>query len=251
MAHFLVYLLGKGRGDWRKAYLSPLHDRCLVCDQEIARTDLYQQYRVCPFCRFHYSLTARGRIELLADKGSFKEMYRSIVSLDPLSFSTRTSYRKRLSQDQKRTGLTEAAVVGRCSLGNAKAILVVLDFGFLGGSMGSVVGEKVALAFERAAKKSLPLVAVVSGGGVRIQEGILSLMQMAKTVTAATRLHRKGLPFIVVLTNPTTGQAYASFANLADVILAEPGSLMGLVPIRTLQEASQKPVPDDALTAEA
>jgi acetyl-CoA carboxylase carboxyl transferase subunit beta len=130
-------------------------------------------------------------------------------------------------------------------------MMVVLDFGFMGGSMSSVVGEKVALAFESAAKREYPLVALVSGGGARIQEGVLSLMQMAKTVTAANRLRGKQVPFIVVLSNPTTGQAYASFANLADLIFAEPGSLIGLAPMKTLREASRRPLPLDAHTAEA
>jgi acetyl-CoA carboxylase carboxyl transferase subunit beta len=130
-------------------------------------------------------------------------------------------------------------------------MIAVLDFGFMGGSMGSVVGEKVALAFEVSAKNDYPFIALVSGGGVRIQEGVLSLMQMAKTVTAANRLLENRIPFIVVLTNPSTGHAYASFANLADLILAEPGSLIGLAPMKTLKEASRKPIPLDAHTAEA
>ncbi len=130
-------------------------------------------------------------------------------------------------------------------------MLVALDFGFMGGSMGSVVGEKIALALETAARRELPLIAVVTGGGARVQEGVLSLMQMAETVAAANRFQEKGAPFIVVLANPSTGQAYASFANLADVILAEPGSLIGLSPLRTLREASETPLPQDAHTAEA
>ena len=132
-------------------------------------------------------------------------------------------YKQRLLRDQRRTGLTEAAVTGNCAIGGSPVVLIVLDFGFMGGSMGCVVGEKVALAFEHAAKKNKPVVAVVTSGGARIQEGILSLMQMAKTSITAAKLGAKGLPFITVLSNPATGQAYASFANLADVILAEPG----------------------------
>ena len=177
------------------------------------------------------------------DEGSFNETRRNLVSLDPLAFSSRTSYRKNLSQDQRRTGLTDAVVTGQCTIGGHKVKLIVLDFGFMGGSMGSVVGEKVALAFEAAAKQERPVVAVITGGGVRVQEGVLSLMQMAKTVTTANRLGDKGLPFIAVLANPATGQAYASFANLADIIIAEPGSLIGLVPIKTLKEASENLYP--------
>ena len=156
-----------------------------------------------------------------------------------------------LSKSQSRTGLTEAAVTGRCKIDGIEIAIVVLDFGFMGGSMGSVVGEKIALALEEAARKDLPLIALVTGGGTRTQEGVLSLMQMAKTVTAANRLKEKGLPFLVVLANPSTGQAYASFANLADVIFAEPGSLIGLSPLRTLQGLSKQPLPLDAHTSEA
>jgi acetyl-CoA carboxylase carboxyl transferase subunit beta len=147
--------------------------------------------------------------------------------------------------------LTEAAVTGRCRIDGIDVMLVVLDFGFMGGSMGSVVGEKVATALETAARRDLPMVALVTGGGARVQEGVLSLMQMAKTVTAANRLREKQVPFIVVLANPSTGQAYASFANLGDIIIAEPGSLIGLSPLRTLREVSKTPLPLDAHTAEA
>ena len=234
-----------------RSYMSVLRDHCLVCEEAISESPQYLEYRLCPHCRFHYSLTARERIDLLSDRGSFRETNRSITSLSPLSFSSRGSYPQRLSQDQTRTGLTEAAVTGRCTIAGNRVMMVVLDFGFMGGSMGSVVGEKVALAFEAAAKAAQPLIALVSGGGVRIQEGVLSLMQMAKTVTAANQLRESKVPFIVVLSNPATGQAYASFANLADIILAEPGSLIGLAPMKTLKEASRRSIPLDAHTAEA
>ena len=250
LAGFLVHLFGRD-GDVERAYLSVVHDRCLFCEEPVAESSAYLTYRVCPFCRFHYTLTARERIELLADKGSFKESHKYLSSVAPLSFSRRGRYRKLLSQDQNRTGLTEAAVTGRCRIDGIETMLVVLDFGFMGGSMGIVVGEKVAMAMETAARRDLPVVALVSGGGARVQEGVLSLMQMAKTVAAANRLREEGAPFIVVLSNPSTGQAYASFANLADIILAEPGSLIGLSPLRALREASEGPLPLDAHTAEA
>ena len=250
LSEYLVHLLRRGT-TLDRSYLSVLRDHCLVCEEVIREAPLYRKYRLCPYCRFHYSLTARERIELLVNKGSFRETNRSIASLYPLSFSNRGSYTNRLSQAQTRTGLTEAVVTGGCTIADSHAMMVVLDFGFMGGSMSSVVGEKVALAFESAAKREYPLVALVSGGGARIQEGVLSLMQMAKTVTAANRLRQKQLPFIVVLSNPATGQAYASFANLADLIFAEPGSLIGLAPMRTLKEASRRPIPLDAHTAEA
>jgi acetyl-CoA carboxylase carboxyl transferase subunit beta len=250
LAKFLVHLFGRD-GDLERVYLSTVHDRCLLCEEPISESPAYLTYRVCPFCRFHYTLTARERIDLLADKGSFKESLRYLSSVAPLSFSRRGRYRELLSQDQNRTGLTEAAVTGRGTIEGIEAELVILDFGFMGGTMGSVVGEKVARSLETAARRELPLVALVTGGGARLQEGVLSLMQMAKTVTAANRLREAGSPFIVVLANPSTGQAYASFANLADVILAEPGSLIGLAPLRTLRAASKNPLPLDAHTAEA
>ncbi len=250
LANFLVHLFNRD-GETDRTYLSVVHDRCLFCEEPISNSPSYLTYRVCPFCRFHYNVTARQRVELLADKGTFKESYKYVSSMDPLSFSRRSRYRKFLAQDQSRTGLTEAAVTGRCRIGDIETVMIVLDFGFMGGTMGSVVGEKVSMAFENAARRGIPAVAVVSGGGTRIQEGVLSLMQMAKTVTAANRLRDEEVPFIVVLANPSTGQAYASFANLADVILAEPGSLIGLSPLRTLREVSKMPLPLDAHTAEA
>jgi acetyl-CoA carboxylase carboxyl transferase subunit beta len=250
LANFLVHLFNRD-GEPDRTYLSVIHDRCLFCEEPISDSPSYLTYRVCPFCRFHYTVTARQRIELLADKGTFKESYKYISSMDPLSFSRRSRYKNLFTQDQTRTGLTEAAVTGVCTIGDTEAMLIVLDFGFMGGTMGSVVGEKISMAFENAARRGIPAVAVVSGGGVRIQEGVLSLMQMAKTVTAANRLRDEEVPFVVVLANPSTGQAYASFANLADVILAEPGSLIGLSPLRTLREVSKMPLPLDAHTAEA
>ena len=250
LSNFLVHLFNRD-GAAERTYLSVVHDRCLFCEEPISDSPSYLTYRVCPFCRFHYTVTARERIELLVDKETFKENYKYVKTVEPLSFSRRNRYRKFLEQDQNRTGLTEAAVAGKCRIGDVETMLIVLDFGFMGGTMGSVVGEKVSMAFENAARRGIPAVAVVSGGGVRIQEGVLSLMQMAKTVTAANRLRDEEVPFIVVLANPSTGQAYASFANLADVILAEPGSLIGLSPLRTLREVSKMPLPLDAHTAEA
>ena len=225
-------------------------DTCLVCDADLSDSGLYADYRVCHLCRFHYSMTARERIASLADSGTFRETNRSIISLDPLSFSSRVSYRDRLFRDQRRTGLTEAVVTGTCTVGGSPVMLVVLDFGFMGGTMGCVVGEKVALALEYSAKKGLPTVAVVTSGGARIQEGVLSLMQMAKTTVAATQTTAKGLPFISVLANPATGQAYASFANLADIVLAEPGAIIGYSPLRVFREGRDRGVGTESHTAE-
>ena len=231
--------------------VSTARETCLVCDAGLVDSEFYLQHRVCPNCRFHYSMTARERIDALADIGTFREINRSVTSLDPLSFSSRVPYKQRLFREQRRTGLTEAVVTGTCAIGGSPVVLIALDFGFMGGSMGCVVGEKVALALEHAAKKKWAAVAVVTSGGARIQEGALSLMQMAKTSTATSQLHAKGLPFISVLANPSTGQAYASFANLADIILAEPGAIVGLAPMRVIKESSDQPLPGGSHTAES
>ena len=250
LTDLLSSVVKRGRGE-DKHKVVPLRDSCLVCNASLVDSQLYARYRVCHVCRFHYSMTARERIDSLADPGSFREINRSIISLDPLSFSSRASYTQRIFRDQRRTGLTEAIVTGTCTVGGSPAMLVVLDFGFMGGTMGCVVGEKVALALEQAAKRKLPALAVVTSGGSRIQEGVLSLMQMAKTAMAANQLNDKGLPFISLLANPATGQAYASFANLADVVVAEPGAIVGYSPLRVLQETSDQPLPTGSHTAES
>jgi len=226
-------------------------EHCLVCGIYLLEEPLFTTYRVCPECRFHYSIPARQRINLLVDPKSFKERFRKINSLDPLSFGGKATYQRQLFSDKNRTGLTEASIVGECRIGGHKAILLLLDFSFLGGSIGSVVGEKVALACELAIKRRVPLVSIVTSGGVRIQEGALSLMQVAKTSTAVNSLHASGIPYIMVFANPTTGQAYASFANLADLTLAEPGALVGFAPLRLLQEMMIEPIPLESHTSEA
>ncbi|HAL48220.1 MAG: acetyl-CoA carboxylase carboxyl transferase subunit beta [Chloroflexi bacterium] len=230
---------------------SSARETCLVDGKDLTGSDTYARYRVCPQCRFHYSMTARERIDSLVDPDSFHEINRSIISLDPLSFSSRDSYTKRLFSDQRRTGLTEAVVTGTCTVGGSPTMLIVLDFGFMGGTMGCVVGEKVALALERAVKRKLPAIAIVTSGGARIQEGVLSLMQMAKTSIAANRMNEAGLPFVAVLANPATGQAYGSFANLADVILAEPGAIVGFSSFRVIQQATEAPLSAESHMAEA
>ena len=249
LTNFLVHLFSDG-DELEQMYLSAVHDHCLYCHEPISDSRAYLDFRVCPFCRFHYTLSARERIELLADRRTFREQNRYVRSVAPLTFSNRTVYDEQLTETQDRTGLTEAAVTGTCKIDGRNVMLVVLDYGFMGGSMSSVVGEKVALAFEQAVRRDLPVIALVTGGGTRTQEGVLSLMQMAKTVTAANKLREASMPFIAVLANPSTGQAYGSFANLADVIIAEPGSVVGLSPIRAMIEATARQVPPDVHTAE-
>ena len=217
-----------------------VREECFLCESTLTDSDMYQKYKVCHTCRFHYSMTARERVESLADLGTFKESNRWLTSIDPLSFKTRTSYKKSLFDDQARSGLTEAVITGSCTIDGLSCILIALDFGFMGGSMGSVVGEKISLAFENAAKRKIPVITIITSGGSRIQEGILSLMQMAKTVLASNQLQQKGIPHISVLANPSTGQAYASFANMADIIISEPGAIVGVNPIRSISGDDQK-----------
>ena len=226
-------------------------DHCIVCDFDLRSEEVYQDFRVCPRCRFHYSMSASERIESLVDPSSFGEISGSLISLDPISFASTNSYSSSIFQDQRRTGLTEAVLTGAASIAGVPVMMIVLDFGFMGGTMGCAVGEKVTLALERAAKRGLPAVAIVTSGGARIQEGVLSLMQMAKTTAAANRLNEAGLPFITVLANPATGQAYGSFANLADIILAEPGAIVGFSSLRVIERASGQPLPSGSHTAEA
>ena len=244
-------VVGKGRTEEEEESPSPARENCLVCGSALAGSAEYDRFRVCGLCGFHYSMNARERVASLADPGSFREINRSITSLDPLSFSSKVSYKQRIFRDQRRTGLTEAVVTGTCAIGGSPAMLIVLDFGFMGGTMGCVVGEKVALALERASRNLLPAIAIVTSGGARIQEGALSLMQMAKTSIASGRLDARGLPFISVLANPATGQAYASFASLADIVLAEPGAIVGVSSLRQIQQSAGEPLPERAHTAES
>ena len=218
---------------------------CLSCGSDISSSTKYRRLRVCPTCGYHYTISARRRIAAIADDGSFKETSKWIQSLDPLEFSPRISYRVRLLQDQTRTGLSEAAVTGTCLIGGTPVVIVVLDSSFLGGSMGVVVGEKVTLALELAARKKMPCVAMVTSGGARIQEGVLSLMQMAKTTLAARTLRDKGQAFIVVLSNPSTGQVLGSFASMADIIFAEPGSHIGFSSLGDLREIEGEKLNDE------
>ncbi|MBX6342457.1 MAG: acetyl-CoA carboxylase, carboxyltransferase subunit beta, partial [Thermomicrobiaceae bacterium] len=213
-------------------------ETCPECGSDLSQDDRFARYRVCSACGHHFTISASRRIELLVDPGSFEEINRHLVSVDPLVFSDRLPYRRRVLEAREQTGLTEAVVTGTARIRGHQVVLAVLDFRFLGGSMGSVVGEKVTLAFEHAAEKKIPIVTVAASGGARMQEGMLSLVQMAKTAAAAKRAHDSHVPFISVLTHPTTGGIYASFANLGDIILAEPKALIGFAGPRVIKETS-------------
>lgn len=209
---------------------------CPTCGADLQESELFRHYSVCESCNHHFKISARQRIDQISDPHSFKEVNRSLASVDPLSFSDKIPYRERLAEAQHKTGLTDAVVTGTCRIEGKPAMLAVLDFEFMGGSMGSVVGEKIALAFEMALKEKLPIITVSTSGGARMQEGILSLMQMAKTASAAARLSDARLPFISVLADPTTGGILASFASLGDVILAEPGAFIRFAGTRVVQQ---------------
>jgi acyl-CoA carboxylase subunit beta len=224
---------------------------CPDCGEELGSQELYRRLSICEQCRRHFTLSARRRIDLLADRGSFKEDHRRLVSNDPLTFSDRLPYRKRLDEARRRTGLLDAVVTGTCTLGGRSIVLAVVDFEFMGGSMGSVVGEKITSAFELALERRLPIITVASSGGARMQEGMLSLVQMAKTSAAAQRLHRAGLPFISVLADPTTGGIFASFASLGDITIAEPRALIGFAGPRVVEQTTGRKLPPGSHTAEA
>jgi acetyl-CoA carboxylase carboxyl transferase subunit beta len=222
---------------------------CPTCGAPTEGTS-YQRYRVCGTCRHHFPLSAQARIDLLTDPESFQAINPALVSADPLLFKDRISYRDRLERARRETGLNEAVVTGTARINGRECVLAVFDFAFMGGSMGSVVGEKVTLALELAADRHLPFIAVVASGGARMQEGMLSLVQMGKTTAAAMRLHQAGVPSITVLTNPTTGGVYASFATQGNFLFAEPGALIGFAGPRVIAQMTQEPPPAGTHTAE-
>jgi acyl-CoA carboxylase subunit beta len=222
---------------------------CPACGAPTAGT-AWVRYRVCGACRYHFQLGASERIDLLADPDSFQPSNPSLVSVDPLLFTDRVSYRDRLERAQRETTLNEAVITGTARINGRECVLAVFDFGFLGGSMGSVVGEKVALALELAAERRQPFISIVASGGARMQEGMLSLVQMGKTAAAAMRLHQAGVPSITVLTNPTTGGVYASFASQGDFLFAEPGALIGFAGPRVIEQLTGQPPPEGTHTAE-
>jgi acyl-CoA carboxylase subunit beta len=226
-------------------------DLCIACGAGLGGTEMYEHYRVCPWCGFHYTISARERVALLADAGSFHETHRSLTSIDPISFSGQASYRQRVYEEERRTGLIDAIITGSASVQGHPLVLAVIDFRFFGGSIGCVVGEKLTLAFELAARKKRPMLVVVASGGTRMQEGLLSLAQVAKSAAAAARLGPAGVPFVSLLANPTIGAAYAGFVNLSDIILAEPGAILGYATTRAVEEASGGPLPPEAHTAES
>ncbi len=217
--------------------------RCTSCSEIIFRKDFEANQRVCPKCQFHFPLPAYERIARFLDPDSFEEMDVDLASPDPLQFHDKKAYGARLKETQGRLHRMDALISGRGRLMGAPVQIGVFDFEFMGGSMGSVVGEKIARVFARALEAREPAIIVSSSGGARMQEGILSLMQMAKTCTALARLKQAGVPFISILTHPTTGGVAASFATLGDVNMAEPGALIGFAGPRVIQQTIGEELP--------
>ena len=224
--------------------------KCPKSGEIIYNKELEENLMVVPGSGYHFPMNAQRRIDLLLDKGSFEEHDSHLRSVDPLKFRGLSSYPEKLEQYQKKTGMPDSVVSGMGTLEDIPVSLAVMDFRFLGASMGSVSGEKITRAIERGLEKKCPVVIVSSSGGARMYEGILSLMQMAKTSAALSRLQKAGLPYISVLTNPTMAGVMASFASLGDVILAEPGAMIGFAGARVIKEATNQALPKGFQTAE-
>jgi acetyl-CoA carboxylase carboxyl transferase subunit beta len=216
----------------RRDFPPDLWTRCPGCGEMLYNKQLERNLRVCPRCGHHFRLRVDARLRLLLDAESFRERDPGLESLDPLGFVDQKPYPDRLEAARATTGLREAAVWGTAAIGGQGVAIVVMDFAFMGGSMGSVVGEKVARAAETAIEERIPLVAVAASGGARMQEGTLALMQLAKTCAVLGRLRDSRVPYVSVMTDPTTGGVFASFAALGDVNLAEPGALVGFAGAR-------------------
>ncbi len=224
--------------------------KCNSCKEIIYRQEVDRNLKICPKCNYHFRISANERIALLADEGSFVEIGKDLASQDPLNFKDQKVYKDRLKEAKNKTSINEAATAGPALINGHPAILVVLDFSFMGGSMGSVVGEKFVMAAEKATKEKLPLICIASSGGARMQEGIVSLMQMAKTSAAISRFREAKMPYISVLSDPTFGGVSASFAMLGDIIIAEPRSLIGFAGPRVIEQTIKQKLPDNFQTAE-
>jgi acetyl-CoA carboxylase carboxyl transferase subunit beta len=225
--------------------------RCPSCKAAVFRKEAEARHNVCPECDHHFYVPARDRIQQLLDEDSFEEWFADLQPKDPLEFKDRVVYSQRIVAEQAKTGMNDAAVVGRGYIRGRAVVFSVTDFAFMAGSMGSVVGEKLARAAEEATRLMLPLIIVSgSGGGARMQEGILSLMQMAKVSAALGRYDRAGGLYLSILTNPTMGGVAASFALQGDITLAEPGAMIGFAGRRTIKNTIRLELPGDFQTSE-
>jgi acetyl-CoA carboxylase carboxyl transferase subunit beta len=234
-----------GDGPRRKIVIAEgLWIKCDSCKEIVYRAEIERAGKVCPKCRYAFRIAARERIAQLVDSGSFEEHLDEIRPADPLGFRDTRRYRDRLKTAEEKTGSSEAVVCGLAHIAGQPTVLCVFEWSFMGGSMGSVVGERLTRSIELGAARSLPVIIVSASGGARMQEGLLSLMQMAKTAAALERLGRARQPFLSVLTDPTTGGVTASFAMLGDVILAEPRALVGFAGPRVIAETIRQPLPE-------
>jgi len=220
-----------------------LWTRCDGCRQLIYNKELAANLKVCPKCKYHFRLSAHEQLNLLLEEGTYKEWDAHVKPADPLGFTDSKKYVDRLKEDQEKTKLSEAVITGEGLVGSFKLCIGVMDFSFRGGSMGSVVGEKITRLIEKAIQKKNPVIIISTSGGARMQEGILSLMQMAKTSAAVARLNKAGLPYISILTNPTTGGVAASFASLGDIIISEPQAVIGFAGARVIEQTIRQKLP--------
>ena len=224
--------------------------KCKQCGRTLYKDQLAENLYVCTYCACHLAMSITGRIRLLTDAGSFQEIDKDLISVDSLGFVDSKPYTARIAENKKKTGQNDAVICGSATLDGRSYMLGVMDFRYMGASMGSVVGEKITRLVEAATEKKVPVVLVTASGGARMQEGILSLMQMAKTSGALERHAEAGLGYIVLMTNPTYGGVTASFATLGDVILAEPGAMIGFAGPRVIQETTNSKLPENFQTAE-
>ena len=227
-----------------------LWTKCPDCNEMIFDRELEDNMNVCPNCDYHFQIDAWARINSLTEVGSFLEVDENMVSVDTLEFTGTAAYAEKLERHRANTGLKDAVITGIGNMGQHKVALGVMDFGFLGGSMGSVVGEKITRVIERATENSLPAIIISSSGGARMYEGMFSLMQLAKTSAAIAFHGRKGLPYISVLTHPTTAGVMASYASLGDIIISEPKAMIGFAGPRVIKDTTQSELPEGFQTAE-
>lgn len=226
-------------------------ERCFSCGATLGESRSYERYRVCHSCDYHFHLSAKERVALLCDPATFHEDDRGVTAIDPLSFVGRRPYREQVIEAQRRTGLAESALTGTGRIFDVDVVMAVLEYSFLGGSIGVAAGERLARAFERGTNRRWPVVSVISTSGARVAEGLLALMQTPRIIAAAARHREAGLPHICILTDPATGAAYAGFATLADFVIAEPNALVGYTAARALQESQDARLPEGAHTAES
>ncbi|MBK8378492.1 MAG: acetyl-CoA carboxylase carboxyltransferase subunit beta [Nitrospira sp.] len=224
--------------------------KCNHCREIVYRKEVDRNNKVCPKCDYHFPISVIERINLLVDLGTFKEWDAELEPQDPLQFQDTRTYKDRIKAQQEKTGRKDAMVIGQGAINGRKVALCVFDFGFMGGSMGSVVGEKICRAVDRALEGRMPLILVTASGGARMQEGILSLMQMAKTSAAVAKLGEAKVPFISILADPTFGGVTASIAMLGDVIIAEPKALIGFAGPRVIEQTIKQQLPDQFQRAE-